>query len=100
MNFRTDDYSFEQTAQAVYFMNESAQELYEDWHSLEEAMVGFAYQYAADGSTTSFSTGGFHLSFSRKDDGVYIVASVQAYTALRYAEAVTNRLDTIRALLF
>ena len=92
------DYDFDSTAKAVYTMNESAQERYDSWHELREFMLLMASQYSYNDGCTSFSTGGFHLSFARGDGKVYVTPSVQAYTALRYAEAVTERLATIRSL--
>jgi hypothetical protein len=96
---RIDDYAFEQTAYVVWHMNDSAQEMYDSPRELEQFMISMAYQYAH--KTTSFSTGGFHLSFCKSSvdsEDVYVTASVQSYTALKYMEAVTNRLDTIRSL--
>jgi hypothetical protein len=92
------DYDFDSTAKAVYTMNESAQERYDSWQELREEMLSFASQYAHNDGCTSFATGGFHLAFSRGDGKVYVTPSVQAYTALRYAERVTERLATIRSL--
>lgn len=90
---RIDDYAFEQTAQAVYIMNDSARELYSSWEGLRDFMVSMAYQYGHN--TTSFSTGGFHLSFSKSSvdrSDIFVTASVQAYTALRYAERMQREL--------
>ena len=75
-------------------MNDSARERYESWDELRDFMVSMAYQYG-DGKITSFSTGGFHLSFSRAAIGdVFVTASVQAYTALRYAEKTIKEMET------
>ena len=93
-----NDYDFENTARAVFTMNESAQERYDNWSELREFMLSMASQYANNDGCTSFATGGFHLSFARGDGKVYVTPSVQAYTALRYAEAVADRLATIRSL--
>ena len=95
---RIDDHAFEQTARAVYLMNESAQERYDSWDELRDFMVSMAYQYSHDNS--SFSTGGFQLTFCKTAGGtdVYVMASVSAYVAYRYASQVSNRLDTIRSL--
>lgn len=96
---RFDDYSFELTAKAVYHMNDSAQELYDNPDQLQDFMVSMAYQYGRN--STSFATGGFCLSFSPSSvdrDDVYVTASVQSYLVTKYIEAVTNRLDTIRSL--
>jgi hypothetical protein len=54
-------------------------------------MIGMAYQYG--GSTTSFSTGGFQLTFfNTLDDEICCRASVSAYVALKYVESVTKGL--------
>ena len=98
MHIDFSDYDMENTARAVYMMNESAQERYDNWHELQEFMLSMASQYANNDGCTSFATGGFCLSFARGDGKVYVTPSVQAYTALRYAEAVTERLATIRSL--
>lgn len=98
---RLDDYSFEQCARVVYHMNESSQEHYDSWEELRDFMLLMARQYADNEGCTHFSTGGFNLTFCRnKEDAteVYVTATVQPYTALRYMEAVTSRLDTIRSL--
>lgn len=99
--FRFDDYAFEQCARVVYTMNESAQERYDSWEELQDFMYLMAHQYALNDGCSHFATGGFSLTFCRdKKDAteVYVTATVQPYTALRYAEAVTNRLDSIRSL--
>jgi hypothetical protein len=82
---RFDDYAFEQCAQVVYIMNDSAREQYDSWEDLKSFMESMAYTYV--GKHTHFATGGFVLTFSRssvdKDDW-FVTASVQPYTALRY----------------
>ena len=92
------DYDFDNTAKAVYVMNESAQTRYENWQELREEMLGFASQYSYNDGCTSFATGGFHLAFSRGDGKVYVTPSVQSYTALRYAERVTEMVDKMTSL--
>jgi hypothetical protein len=84
-----DNYSFENTARAVYIMNDSAKDLYDSWEELRDFMVSMAYQYAHN--VTSFSTGGFQLSFSPTSADPaekFVVASVSAYTAMRYIESL------------
>lgn len=96
---RIDDHAFEQTAKAVYIMNESAQKYYDNWQELQEFMISMAYQYGHN--SNSFSTGGFQLTFAKSSvdkDEIFVTASVQAYTALKYAEAVAGKLDSIRSL--
>jgi hypothetical protein len=84
-----DEYDFENTAKAVFVMNDSCKERYESWEDLRSFMIGMAYQYG--GSTTSFSTGGFQLTFFNTPDGeIFCRASVSAYTALKYVESVTK----------
>jgi len=96
---RIDDYAFEQTAQVVYTMNNSAREQYDSWEDLRSFMISMAYQYV--GKHTHFATGGFVLTFSRSSvdsDDWYVTASVQPYTALRYIERVNKQLNSIREL--
>ena len=95
MKIDYSEYDIDNTARAVFIMNESARELYDSWEELREFMLSTVSQYADNEKVTSFSTGGFHLSFSRDDRSVYVTPSVQAYTALRYAEQVTLRLIRI-----
>jgi len=98
---RFDDYGFEQAARVVYHMNESAQERYDSWEELHDFMTLMARQYADNEGCTHFATGGFCLTFCRnKSDAteIYVTASIQPYTALRYMESVTDRLDTIRSI--
>ena len=96
---RIDDYAFEQTAQVVYTMNNSAREQYDSWEDLRSFMISMAYQYV--GKHTHFATGGFVLTFSRssvdKNDW-FVTASVQPYTALRYIEKVNKQINSIREL--
>jgi hypothetical protein len=82
---KLDEHSFEQTARAVYLMNPYAREKYDNWLELEEFMRWMAYQYSHE--SNSFGTGGFQLTAFNQQDGERCVhASVQAYTALKYAE--------------
>jgi hypothetical protein len=86
-----DEYDFENTAKAVFVMNDSCKERYESWEDLRSFMIGMAYQYG--GHTHSFSTGGFQLSFFNGSDGeIHCRASVSAYVALKYVESVTKGL--------
>ena len=94
---RIEDYDFELTAKAVYAMNESMREQYANWREVESFMMSMAYQHGD--SVTSFSTGGFQLTFFKGSDGETICrASVSAYTAERYASAVNDRLNHIASL--
>jgi len=81
-----DDYAFEQTARAVYLMNDSARDLYDNWEELKDFMETMASLYR-DGCG-HFGTGGFVLTFTTQgpDGDRYVTASVNAYVALRYAE--------------
>lgn len=92
-----DDYDFDKTARAVFIMNETTCERYDTWEDLKSFMISMAYTYGH--KTTSFSTGGFQLTFFNGHDGeINCRASVSAYTALRYAERVAKQFDTIRSL--
>lgn len=92
------DYDMENTAKAVWIMNESAREKFANWRELESEITGMAYRYANDRDATSISTGGFSLAFTRRDDRVYVTPSVSSFTALSYTEDMNRRLDTIRSL--
>lgn len=87
---KIDDYDFVNTAKAVFVMNDSAKERYKSWEDLKSFMVDMAYaQYG--GHTHSFSTGGFQLSFFNGSDGeINCRASVSAYVALKYVEAIAK----------
>jgi hypothetical protein len=83
---KLDEHSFEQTARAVYLMNPFAREKYDNWLELEEFMRWMAYKYSED--SNSFGTGGFQLTaFDQRDGERCVHASVQAYTALKFAES-------------
>lgn len=85
-----DENSFKQTAQAVYLMNPYAREKYTCWEELEDFMRYMAYQYSEN--SNSFGTGGFQLTAFNCSDGERCVhASVQAYTALKYAEGTYKK---------
>jgi hypothetical protein len=86
---KIDDYDFENTAKSVFVMNDTCKERYDSWEELRSFMIGMAYQYG--GSTNSFSTGGFQLSFFNGSDGeINCRASVSAYTAMKYVEAIAK----------
>jgi hypothetical protein len=86
---KIDEYDFENTAKAVFVMNDTCKERYDSWEDLQSFMVGMAYQYG--GSTNSFSTGGFQLTFFNGSDGeICCRASVSAYTAMKYVEAIAK----------
>jgi hypothetical protein len=95
---RIDDYDFEQTARAVFIMNDSSRDRYDTWEDLRDFMVSMAYTYGR--TTTSFGTGGFQLSFFNSSDGQDICcrASVSAFVALKYAESINDRLNHIASL--
>jgi hypothetical protein len=98
---RIDDYGFEQCARVVFHMNESAQERYDSWEELHSFMLMMAYQYAGNNGCTHFATGGFCLTFMRdlaNKEEIYVTATVQPYTALRYIERVAGKFDTIRSI--
>lgn len=92
-----DDHAFEQTAKAVWAMNESVRERYDNANQLQSFMESMAYQYSH--TNNSFGTSGFQLTaFNSASGERCVTASVQAYTALRYAEEVVKRLDKIRSI--
>ena len=88
---KIDEYDFENTAKAVFVMNDSCKERYDSWEELKSFMVAMAYQYG--GSTNSFSTGGFQLTFFNTPDfgrEICCRASVSSYVALKYVEAIAK----------
>jgi hypothetical protein len=89
---------FEDTAKAVFIMNESARERYDNWEELKEFMIDMAYAYCHE--SNSFSTGGFVLTAYTSLDGKerFVRASVMAYVAIRYAERVTKLKELAGAL--
>jgi|GEM_PF-6377047 len=82
---RIDNYDFERTAKAVYAMNPSVHDMFDDWQGLRYWMESLAYKMDSD---ISLSTGGFHLTAFPTAEGRMVRASVSAYTALRYVESV------------
>jgi len=94
-----DDYSFENAARAVFFMNPSAQERYDSWEDLKSFMIGMAYQYMDN--LASFSTGGFQLTSFKISGGEenYVIASVSAFTANEFAKRMTNAGKALKELL-
>lgn len=95
---KIDYYDFDTTAEAVFIMNDSAREQYETWEDLKSFMISMAYTHGHKGH--SFSTGGFQLTFFNGHDGeINCRASVQAYTALKFAKKVDDRLERIREMV-
>jgi len=94
-----DDFSFENTARAVYTMNPSAQERYDSWEDLKSFMVGMAYQHMDDNA--SFSTSGFQLTSFKISggEGKYVIASVSAYTANEFVKRMENAGKALKDLL-
>jgi hypothetical protein len=83
---KLDNYDFENTAKAVFAMNPYAREKYEDWHGLCSYMESLA---RLNSKSTSYSTGGFQLTFFTSENGDrHVRASVSAYTALKYVESL------------
>ena len=89
---RIDEYSFDLTAKAVYNINPSARQHYDNPDDLRDFMVSMAYRYQHD--TTSMSTHGFQLSFYKTADGMATgcVASVSASLVDTYLREVDTRL--------
>ena len=85
-----NDSEFEDTAKAVYIMNDSARERYESWEDLREFMIDMAYTYCHE--SNSFSTSGFCLTAYDSPDKERIVrASVSAYVACKFAERASRQ---------
>ena len=79
-----DALDFENTAKAVFVMNPSVRERYDDWQELRSFMDLMAHSYM--GPSNSFSTSGFNLTAYDSEDGTrrMVRASVSAFTALSY----------------
>jgi len=91
-----DEMDLENTARAVFIMNESAREKYDSWEDLRSAIISMAYVYG--NKSTSFSTGGFQLTFfvsPSNSDEIFCRTSVSSYTANRYAKMVAERMKQI-----
>jgi len=90
-DIKFDTKSFENTAKAVFEMNDSSAERYIGWKHLMGFMENMAYQYSIDREETLFSTGGFCLTafnvngYKLKER--HVVATVTAFTAIKYLEA-------------
>jgi len=85
MYIKLDDYDFDRTAKAVYIMNPSVHDMFDDWQGLRSWMESLAYKM---GSDISLSTGGFQLTAFPFGEGRMVRASVSAYTALKYVESM------------
>lgn len=84
-----DDREFDMTAKAVWIMNDSIRDRYDTWEDLRSFMIGMAYSYG--NTTTSFSTGGFQLTFFKGFDGeTNVRSSVSSYTAIKYLEQLNK----------
>jgi len=91
-----NEYDFEKTARAVYMMNDSSRQRYDDWEELYQFMLSMAY---TQHDATYFSTGGFVLTFFPGSDGErHVTASVSPYLANQYVELVTHLVKELRQL--
>ena len=91
---KIDEFDFEQTARAVFVMNDSVSEAYDSWEEFREFMISMAYRYASE--TTSFSTSGFQLTFYKGHDSeINCRASVSAYVANLYIKKVQKSLSNV-----
>ena len=94
---RIDDTDFDYTAKAVYLMNVSVRESYDNWEDLRSFMVSMAYTYCHE--SNSFSTSGFCLTAYDDITGERVVrASVMGYVACQYAER-TQRIKELARVL-
>jgi hypothetical protein len=94
---RIDDTDFDYTAKAVYLMNVSVRESYDNWEDLRSFMVSMAYTYCH--KSNSFSTSGFCLTAYDDTSGERVVrASVMSYVAFHYAERTQQIKELARIL--
>ena len=88
---KINEYDFENTARAVFIMNESARRRHATWEDLREYMIEIANAFCY--LSNSFSTGGFCLTaYDTNWDGDHIRhcrASVSGFLALRYLQKET-----------
>lgn len=85
---RIDDYDFDNTAKAVFVMNESAPTHYDTWEDLKSFMVSMSYTYMGKNANASFSTGGFCLTAYDYNGERVVRASVSSFVANRYIDRV------------
>jgi hypothetical protein len=93
-----DEMDLENTARAVFIMNESSREKYSSWEDLRSFIVSMAYCYGNSNKSVSFSTGGFQLTFFVSPDNseeIFCRTSVSSYTANRYVKMMTERMKQI-----
>jgi hypothetical protein len=83
---KLDSYDFENTAKAVYAMNPSVRERYDDWKEFQYWIESMAYNMH---EITSWSSAGVQLTAFPITDGRMVRASVSAYAALRYVEGLS-----------
>jgi len=83
---KLDNYDFENTAKAVFAMNPSVRDMFDDWEGLCSYMESLAYMHME--GTNSLSTAGFQLTAFPIGEGRMVRASVSAYTALKYVESL------------
>lgn len=95
MEIKFDTNSFELTAKAVFTMNDSCSEKYDDWEHLMGFMEFMAYQYSVNEGSGFFSTSGFCLTgfttvLSDGSQVRHVVATVMAYTAQCFIDEVRD----------
>jgi len=89
---KIDERSFDLTSVAVFNMNKSARERYENPADLRDFMVSMAYHYQYE--TTSMGTSGFQLTFYKcaASEHTGCIASVSAFLADGYMREVNTKL--------
>jgi hypothetical protein len=88
---KLDTYDFENTAKAVYAMNPTVRELYDDWKEFQYWIETMAYNMH---ETTSWSSAGVQLTAFPITDGLMVRASVSAYTAMKHLDTAMKHVDT------
>jgi hypothetical protein len=95
---RIDDYDFENTARAVYVMNECIAKsgTFDSWEDLRDFMISMAYTYCY--KSNSFSTSGFCLTAYDNSGERVVRASVSSFVAKRYVERVTRAKELVEKI--
>jgi hypothetical protein len=98
-NLNIDASTFKDTANAVFLMNDTVREKFDDADHLQAFMESMAFQYMRE--SNSFSTCGFDLTaFDGSNGSRHIRASISSYLAKVYLqESIQDRRGKLVSLL-
>ena len=74
--------TFEDTAKAVYVMNETQREQWDCWEDLQSWIETCAYMHCD--TSAFFSTGGFCLTAFETPNGRHVTATLMPYMVVEY----------------